>query len=101
MSVTGLNALVGQAVISDRFRTGLLNGRRAELIRQPEFELDPDEANAVMAIQADNLADFSVAVEVLVDRLARRQAPASQAVFFGPIRWRSSATTGVSIQQRI
>jgi hypothetical protein len=101
MSVTGLNALVGQAVISDRFRSGLLNGRRAELIRQPEFELDPDEANAVMAIQADNLAEFSAAVEDLVDRLARRQASASQAVFMGQIRWRSSATTAVSVQQSL
>ena len=90
MSVIGLNALVGKAVISDRFRIGLLNGQRAELIRQPEFDLDPDEANALLAIQAQNLAEFSAAVEGLVAQKAQRQARNNQAVFLGPVRWRNN-----------
>jgi hypothetical protein len=58
-----MNEIIGKAVISDRFRAGLLTGKRAELIRQPEFELEPEEAMALMAIHADNLAEFAVAVE--------------------------------------
>lgn len=61
MSVRNLQIIVGKAVISDEFRAGILNGRRAELIRG--FALDPEEEAAVMAIQADTLAEFAGAVE--------------------------------------
>src|SRR5438270_76558 len=63
MSVRALEAIIGKAVVSERFRTGILNGKRGELIRQ--FGLEPDEASAVMSIQARNLTEFARAIEKL------------------------------------
>lgn len=63
MSIMGLNQLLGEAVVSDQFRSGLLNGRRAELVTDPRFKLEPDEAAALLSIEADNLQDFAVGVE--------------------------------------
>ena len=63
MSIRALEAIVGRAVVSDRFRTGILNGKRAELIRQ--FGLEPDETSAVMSIQARSLPEFARAIEKL------------------------------------
>jgi hypothetical protein len=78
MSLRGLNEIIGKAVISDRFRAGLLTGKRAELIRQPEFELEPEEAMALMAINAENLAEFAIAVEQLVEQREPRPAQPSE-----------------------
>ncbi len=64
MSTRSLQILVGKAVVSDEFRIGILNGRRAELIRG--FELEPEEIAGVMAIQAGTLAEFAAAVEQMV-----------------------------------
>jgi hypothetical protein len=64
MSALILEQLVGKAVISDEFRAGLLNGRRAELIGS--FGLEPDEVTAVMAIRASTLMEFAGAVEQLI-----------------------------------
>jgi hypothetical protein len=64
MSIRNLEILVGKAVVSDQFRAGILNGRRAELLH--EFDLEPDEASEVLAIQADTLAEFSAAIERIV-----------------------------------
>ena len=61
MSLRALKIMVVKAVISDQFRMGIMNGQRAELLR--EYDLDPDEAAAVMAIRADTTADFYAAVE--------------------------------------
>lgn len=72
----GLNQLLGEAVVSDQFRAGLLNGRRAELVSDPRFKLDPDEAAALLEIEADNLQDFALGVELYLSR--RKAAPAAQ-----------------------
>ena len=89
-----MNEIIGKAVISDRFRAGLLNGRRAELIRQPEFDLEPEEAMALMAIHADSLAEFAVAVEQLVEQ--REPRPAEQDEYAGasPMRWANPSKMG-------
>jgi hypothetical protein len=63
MSMRALEAIVGRAVVSERFRAGILNGKRAELIRQ--FSLEPDETSAVMSIQAGSLPEFARAIERL------------------------------------
>jgi hypothetical protein len=63
MSVRALEAIIGKAVVSERFRAGILNGQRGELIRQ--FSLEPDETSAVMSIQAQNLTEFACAIEKL------------------------------------
>jgi hypothetical protein len=75
VSISGLNQLLGEAVVSDHFRAGLLNGRRAELVTDPRFKLDADEAAALLSIEADNLQDFAVAVEVYLSQ--RKSAPAA------------------------
>jgi CheY-like chemotaxis protein len=64
MSIVSLNAIVTKAVVSDRFRDGILNGRKAELIR--DFDLDADEVAAIMSIHADSLAEFAAAIDELV-----------------------------------
>jgi hypothetical protein len=94
MSLRGLNEIIGKAVISDRFRAGLLNGKRAELIRQPEFDLEPDEAMALMAIHAENLAEFAVAVERLVEQREVRSAEYEDAALTTPVRWANASHTG-------
>ncbi len=76
MSINGLNQLLGEAVVSDQFRAGLLNGRRAELVSDPRFKLEPDEAAALLSIEANNLQDFAVAVEMYLSQ--RKSAPVTQ-----------------------
>jgi len=68
VSISGLNQLLGEAVVSDQFRAGLLNGRRAELVSDPRFKLEPDEAAALLSIEADNLQDFAVGVELYLSQ---------------------------------
>ena len=63
MSVRALEAIVGRAVVSERFRAGILNGKRAELIRQ--FSLEPHESSAVLSIKARSLPEFAMAIEKL------------------------------------
>jgi hypothetical protein len=63
MSVRSLEAIVGRAVVSERFRAGILNGKRAELIRQ--FSLEPDESSAVLSIKARSFPEFARAIEKL------------------------------------
>ncbi len=77
MSISGLNQLLGEAVVSDHFRSGLLNGRRAELVADPRFKLDPDEAQALLSIEASNLQEFAVAVELYLSQ--RKSVPSSPA----------------------
>lgn len=77
MSIIGLNQLLGEAVVSDQFRAGLLNGRRAELVADPRFKLEPDEAAALLSIEADNLQDFAVGVERYLSQRKTAPAPAS------------------------
>ncbi len=64
MSATGLNRLVGRAVVSERFRAELLDGRRDELLTG--YDLSPEEHSAVMGIHADALHEFAAAVDHLI-----------------------------------
>jgi hypothetical protein len=98
MSARGLNEVVGRGCISQTFRQGLMNGQRAELIRLPEFELEPEEARALLAIKADTFADFAAAVEALVAQRESRAARA-EGPFRVSLRWPSAANTGVYIRQ--
>jgi hypothetical protein len=91
VSISGLNKLLGEAVVSDQFRAGLLNGRRAELVADPRFTLEPDEAAALLSIQANNLAEFAVAVESYLSQ--RKSAPA--AAPHATPRWPIVMTPGV------
>jgi hypothetical protein len=61
MSITTLNTIITKAVVSDRFRAGLLNGQKAVLIR--DFDLDPAEVSAIMSIHVSSLAEFAAAVD--------------------------------------
>jgi hypothetical protein len=65
-----LNELVSRAVVSDEFRSGILNGQRADLLRG--FRLESDEIAEVMAIRANTLQEFSTAIErIMTSREAR------------------------------
>jgi hypothetical protein len=64
MSILSLQKMVGKAIVSDEYRAGILNGHKAELIR--ELDLDPEEATQVMAIRASTLAEFAAAVDQIV-----------------------------------
>ena len=99
MSIKGLNDIVGTACISDNFRMGLLNGQRAELIGRPNFELEPEEKLALLAIQADDLANFSVAVEHLV-ALVESRPVRSDSAFMSPVRWPTTANRGAYLRQQ-
>ena len=66
MSVRGLQLLVGRAVISEEFRIGILNGARADFIR--DLDLEPEEMTSVLAIRAGNLAEFAARVEEIARR---------------------------------
>ncbi len=74
MSTRGLHTLVGRAVVSEVFCKGVLNGKRAELIR--EADLEPDEAAEVLAIQAASLPEFAAAVHEIILARDPRQTPA-------------------------
>jgi hypothetical protein len=73
MSIRGLNEVVGKAIISDNFRAGLLNGKRAEMLRQFEDKLDPEERQALLGIQAEAFSDFAAAIEQLIDQREGRR----------------------------
>ena len=61
MSKIALQKIVGKIVISDNFRAGILNGRRAELISG--FDLEPEEYAQVMAIQAQSQEEFAAEIQ--------------------------------------
>jgi hypothetical protein len=96
MSVKGLNEVVGKAIISDSFRAGLMNGKRAELLRQFGERLDPDERQAVLAIQAHSFSDFAAAVERLIAQRERRpSAPQPETPALPSMRWSSLNPSGI------
>jgi hypothetical protein len=64
MSLYGLKTMVTRAVTSDLFRTGMINGRRAELIRN--FDLDPEERAEIMAIQASTESELYRALDRII-----------------------------------
>jgi hypothetical protein len=96
MSSVGLNEIVGLAAISDSFREGLFNGRRAEMLRRVEAPLDPEECQAVMAIEATALQEFAVAVQHLIEQ-RKGVAPMvpAEPVVFQTVRWSSPANNRV------
>lgn len=71
MSLRAMNVMVTRAVTSDQFRKGMINGRRADLIR--EYDLDPDEQAEIMAIQANTESEFYKAMDrIIISRASRR-----------------------------
>jgi len=64
MSVRSLDILVARAVLSDKFLAEILNGRRAELIR--DSDLEPEEVVSVLAIKAGTLAEFAASIEEII-----------------------------------
>ncbi len=73
MSLRAMNVMVTRAVTSDQFRKGMINGRRAELIR--EYDLDPDEQAEIMAIQANTESEFYRAMDrIIISRASRRSS---------------------------
>jgi len=97
MTALGLNKLVGRGCISASFQAALLDGRRAELIRLPEFQLEPDEARALLAIKADTFADFASAVERLVE-VRESQAARAEGPYLSAVRWPSTASTRIAFR---
>lgn len=57
MSYHSLQAVIGSAVVDSEFRKGLLNGSRLRIISN--FNLTPEETNAVMGIRAETLEHFA------------------------------------------
>ncbi len=102
MSTDGINRMLGEAVISDRFRTGLLNGQRAELVSDPRFQLEADETAALLSIQAEDLQQFAAAVERLIEQ--RKGAGAGgerndgERAAAGLVRCSSLWTTGILLR---
>lgn len=72
MSLRAMNVMVTRAVTSDQFRKGMINGRRADLIR--EYDLDPDEQAEIMAIQANTESEFYRAMDRIIISHASRRA---------------------------
>jgi hypothetical protein len=95
MSIKGLNEVVGRAIISDSFRAGLLNGRRAELLQQFETRLEPEEQQAVLAIQAHDFADFAAAIERLIAQREGRPVPQPEPAALPLVRWSSLSASGL------
>ncbi len=52
-----LEEVIGHAIIDSEFLAGLLDGKRARLISQ--FDLTPEEQQAVMSIRAESLESFA------------------------------------------
>ncbi len=99
MSILGLNELVGKAVINTSFQAGLFNGQRAEMLSQLEFKLDADEQQAVLSIQAEALADFAAAIELLIaQREGRRGAMPAGRVVLPAAGWPSLVSSGAFLQ---
>jgi len=71
-----------------------MDGRRAELVRLPEFDLEPDETRALLAIKAETFADFAAAVERMVEVRESRPARA-EGLHLAAMRWPGTASTGV------
>lgn len=71
MSILTMNTILTKAVVSDRFRAGLLNGQKAQLLR--DFDLEPGELSSLMAIHVPSLKEFAIEVEKIIQ--AREPRP--------------------------
>jgi hypothetical protein len=99
MSIRGLNEVVGKAIINDSFRARLLSGQRAEALRQFDDRLDADERQALLGIQAEALADFAAAIEVLIEqREGRRVSVPAERPALAPVGWSKMVSNGAYIQ---
>lgn len=98
MSSVGLNEMIGRAAINDGFREALLSGRRAEVLKKLKAPLDAAEYQAVMAIEATEMVEFSIAVEHLIkqaeDRAVLRPV---EPVVYQPVRWPNRAASSAFI----
>lgn len=56
MSKMKLNAIAAQALLDEDFKSALLNGKRRENLRA--FELNEEEIQAIMSIEAMDLDQF-------------------------------------------
>jgi hypothetical protein len=93
MSADGLNTLVGRACISELFQAELMmTGKRAELVQK--FDIEPEEARALLGIQAETFADFAAEVEQLLAQRASR-ASRTKDPFVVSLCWPTPASTGV------
>ena len=63
-----IDEMVWQALIDTRFREGLLNGHRRELVTG--LDLTDSERTAVLAVQADSLEAFAEALDHYVPATA-------------------------------
>jgi hypothetical protein len=70
MSIEGVNRLIGLAVVHPAFADGLVNGRRAELLRDPRLDLEPGEREALLRIRAESFRSFAAEVERWLDKRA-------------------------------
>lgn len=104
MSIRGLNRFLGQAVISSKFRQGVLNGKRAELVaelsRDPEYHLQAEEAELLLGIEAHSVKDFGVALERVVQSLENDNEPEPAQRKAAPAAWAPSlAQAGTYMRQ--
>ena len=60
MSLREMEWVIGQAIISDALRRGLLGHRRAELLKS--FNFSEKEREFLLKIQADTFVEFAQAV---------------------------------------
>jgi len=58
MSVTGLQSLIGTALIDPEFCKRLLSGKHPALLA--EFDLTDEEREVVLAIETDSIQEFTV-----------------------------------------
>ncbi len=67
MTIQGIETLVTASVTSDKLREALLNPatRRGALAG---FDIDPDEADEILAIPEVTKEDFYTAMQALIDR---------------------------------
>jgi|GEM_PF-614794 len=100
MSIRGLNEVVGKAIISDSFRAGLLNGKRAEMLRLFEDKLDADEQQALLGIQAEAFSDFAAAIEQLIEqREGRRISLPVERLALPAVGWSNMVSNGAYSQR--
>ena len=66
-----LQAVVGRALVDPAYRTGLLNGHRAECLA--EYELSVEEQRAASGIRAGDLASYARQLDHWVTERGRRE----------------------------
>ena len=75
MSYESLQAVIGNAVVDQEFRKGLLNESRLRIISK--FNLTPEETKAVMEIHADTLEHFAGQLDRWMSQVEGKAEPPS------------------------